>query len=183
MNKSHTIKFIIFSPQRNMKYYRSSSAHQLLHSPLASKVYFSHNLPNHWPNFSYFFWSRKHIQNTLSCYKLPTTDPAVLHSRLTHGCWDWLAALHATDPRYLFNDAMKTALQNQENQDSTTESFPLLCWNCWKTQQWPQSPSHQFGIFTNIPGTTVTKNNRLGNLQRKWCNKILFLNAFCQRWI
>lgn len=65
MNKSHTIKFIIFPPQRNMKYYRSSSLHQFLHSLLASKVYFSYNLPSHWSNFSYFFWSRKHTEHVL----------------------------------------------------------------------------------------------------------------------
>lgn len=38
-----------------------------------------------------------------SCYKSPTANPPVFHSRFTHGCWSWLAALGGADPRYLFN--------------------------------------------------------------------------------
>lgn len=108
MNKSHTIKFIIFPPQRNMKYYRSSSLHQFLHSLFASKVYFSYNLPSHWSNFSYFFWSRKHIQSMFSCYTSPTTLP-VLHPRVPRSCWSWLAAPGGPDLGFPYKESMKKA--------------------------------------------------------------------------
>lgn len=107
MNKSHTIKFIIFSPQRNMEYYRSSSVHQFLHTPLASKVYFSCNLPNHWPNFSHFFWSRKHTEQVLLLHI--THNQSCFHSRVTKHCWSSPAGRGGTDLRFLYRDAMKKA--------------------------------------------------------------------------
>lgn len=112
-NKSHTIKFIIFSPQRNMKYYRS--LHQFLHSLLARKVYFLYNLPSHWSNFSYFFWRRKHTDQILLLH-ITHDQPSCLPpqaSRKSQSCWSWVAAQGGPDLGFLYRDSMKKSWQSK----------------------------------------------------------------------
>lgn len=55
------------------------------------------------------------------CYKSPTANPPVFHSRFTHGCWSWLAALGGADPRYLFNWCYEKKLTFWNGADSS-------CW-------------------------------------------------------